>query len=121
MQVDCNRRSCRTIGRLHAHDAGLDCKENPRERLLIVTQFETMLPAQVQRNRQRKFDLSIASNFHFRDCLFLRRETVAAHAAPDVRLPEKIQCNAGWKTFPFQHGMGADSSLRWTDAQLSIR
>src|SRR5690348_14818046 len=80
-----------------------------------------MLPAQVLRNRHREVDLSVLSHFHFRDQLFLRRESVAAYPISNERLPEEIQCGAGRKPFPTEPGLGAHWALDWTKAQLSIR
>ena len=120
MQVNRHRRSSGTRRRLHAHDAGLDSKISARKRFLFIAQFQAVLAAQIQRNRQREFDLSVASNFYLRDCPFLRRESIAAHAAPHIRLPKKIECRAGWKTFAAQNRFGADNSLGWAHAQLSI-
>src|SRR5580700_6742031 len=113
LQMNRNRSSNRPGSRLHAHDGRLNGVVGAPERLFSVAEFEAMLPAQVLRNRQRELDLSILSHFHFRDRLFLRRKSVAADSASDVRLPEEIQCRAGWKTFTAEHGYGAHRPLDW--------
>src|SRR5580692_1576863 len=110
-----------TRERLHAHDGRLDGVENAAERLLLIAEFETVLPSQVVGDRQREFDFSVVPNFHLRNRLLLLLESIPAYPASHVSLPEEIQRRLRGKTFATKDGMRANRALRRTDAQLSIR
>src|ERR1700722_4612131 len=121
LQMNRYRSSGRTGGWLHAHDGRLNGKVSAPERLPSVAQFDSMLSAEIEWDRQRKLDLSILAYTYFRDRFFLRRKSVAAYPASHVRLPEKIQSRVGRKAFPTQNRSAFRGPLRWSEAQLSTR
>src|SRR5262249_44989824 len=118
LQVNGHWRSRRSSSRRHTHDTCFYREVNPPYGLPSVAKFERMLPTQIFRHNQRKFDSAIVGNFNFANGGLLRRVPVATHAATDVALPVNVQSRAGRKAFTGQLGMSTDRTLRGPEAQF---
>ena len=111
-QVDADARARGSRLRRHLDNAGLDHEVRLRNRFVAALQRQRMQTAEVQRNRQRRFDASICSRFGFPDAGFLRREAVAAHTAAHVRFPHQLQRCAWLEAGAGELYRRADRSLR---------
>src|SRR3989442_9297351 len=98
-------RSRRSRSRRHTDDTCFYGEVSPRHGFSPVAEFERMLPTQIFRHNQRKFDSAILGNFDFANGGFLRRIPVATHAATHVALPVNVQSGAARKALPGELGM----------------
>src|SRR5262245_59128741 len=91
LQMNRHWRANRARDRRDADDVRLDRERGPREQLAVVAQPEPVEPAEIVGNRDRRVDASVAADRHLTNVLLVRRKALAAHTAPNERLPDQSQ------------------------------